>query len=306
MDARWKPAHAAAEHDIRRIPEHILGAAVYNKWTSGLLFALAVPCLVLWRRNMAIPVVLSLIGYGFTAWWAFTHRIDRFWIPLIPLLSIAAGSAWLISGAKLWKSFLLMIIAAVTLFNVRFCGLALVGYHVGLMELEAARQQTIRSDIRFLNASLPVNAKVLMVGEAEVFDATFPLVYNTVFDDCLFETWTELPEDRQRPAAERRMLPPELILEKLHGDNITHILVNWGAVLRYRTTYGYTEYVNPARFQQLLDQRVLSSRRNLLQQPWDSFSDTEEAMVKSWQGYQQIVSDDAIFSVVELYEITPQ
>lgn len=306
MDARWKPAHAAAEHDIRRIPEHILGAAVYNKWTSGLLFALAVPCLVLWRRNMAIPVVLSLIGYGFTAWWAFTHRIDRFWIPLIPLLSIAAGSAWLISGAKLWRSFLLTIIAAVTLFNVRFCGLALVGYHVGLMDLEAARQQTIRSDIRFLNASLPVNAKVLMVGEAEVFDATFPLVYNTVFDDCLFETWTELPEDRQRPAAERRMLPPELILEKLHGDNITHILVNWGAVLRYRTTYGYTEYVHPARFQQLLEKHVLSSRRILLQQPWESFSDTEEAMVKSWQGYQQIVSDDAIFSVVELYEITPQ
>lgn len=306
MDARWKPAHAAAEHDIRRIPEHILGAAVYNKWTSGLLFALAVPCLVLWRTNMAIPVVLSLIGYGFTAWWAFTHRIDRFWIPLIPLLSIAAGSAWLISGAKLWRSFLLLIIAAVTLFNVRFCGLALVGYHVGLMDLEAARQQTIRSDIRFLNASLPVNAKILMVGEAEVFDATFPLVYNTVFDDCLFETWTELPEDRQRPAAERRMLPPELILEKLHGDNITHILVNWGAVLRYRTTYGYTEYVTPARFQQLLEQHVLSSRRILLQQPWESFSDTEEAMVKSWQGYQQIVSDDAIFSVVELYEVSPQ
>ncbi|MEZ6034784.1 MAG: hypothetical protein R3C17_16950 [Planctomycetaceae bacterium] len=182
----------------------------------------------------------------FAAWWAFTHRIDRFWIPLIPLLSVAAGSAWLISGTKLWRSFLLTIIAAVTLFNVRFCGLAACRLSRGINGSGGgARQQTIRSDIRFLNASLPANAKILMVGEAEVFDATFPLVYNTVFDDCLFETWTELPEDRQRPAAERRMLPPELILEQLHRDNITHILVNWGAILRYRTTYGYTEYVNP-------------------------------------------------------------
>ncbi len=248
MDARWKPAHAAAEHDIRRIPEHILGAAVYNKWTSGSALRSGDPCLFLWRRNKAIPVVLSLIGYGFVTWWAFTHRIDRFWIPMIPLLSIAAGAAWLISSSKLWKTFLLTVIAAVTLFNVRFCGLALVGYHVGLMDLDAARQQTIRSDIRLLNESLPADARVLMVGEAEVFDATFPLVYNTVFDDCLFEMWTTLPEDSQLPVAERRMLPPELILEKLSSKGITHILVNWGEVLRYRMTYGYTEYVDPARF----------------------------------------------------------
>ena len=303
MQSRWKPAHAASEHDFSRIPEHILGAAVYNKWTSGLLFALAVPSVLLWRRNKSIPVILCLIVWGFAAWWAFTHRIDRFWIPLIPLLSLVAGATWLVSTSRAWKTFLVIVIAGVTLFNLRFCGSALIGSHVGLMDLDAARQVTIRADIRYLNETLPAKAKVLMVGEAEVFDATFPLVYNTVFDECLFELWTTLPDDNQRPAIERRMLPPELTLQKLREQGISHIYVNWGAVLRYRTTYGYTEYVDPARFQQLMDDGVLRSRKVLLQQPWKKLSSAEHSMIKSWHGYEQLVTDDSAFSVVEIYDV---
>ena len=305
MNARWKPAHAASEHDILRIPEHVFGVAFYNKWTSGLLFALAVPALLLWRRCNTIPPIMCLLVWGFATWWGFTHRIDRFWIPLIPLLSLAAGTTWLISASKVWKTFLLALILAMTLFNVRFCGTALVGFHVGLMDLEVARQTTIRADIRLLNDTLPKDAKVLMVGEAEVFDATFPVAYNTVFDSCLFEEWTTLPEDNDRPVKERRMLPPAVIRQRLRNEAITHILINWGAVLRYRTTYGYTEYVAPSRFKQLTDDRVLGSRKRLLQQPWEKLSDGEQAMVKSWPGFEILVPDGATFSVVELYEFAP-
>lgn len=305
MDARWKPAHAASEHHLSRIPEHILGAAVYNKWTSGLLFALAVPSVFLWCRVKTIPIILCLIVWGFATWWAFTHRIDRFWIPLIPLLSLAGGATWLISPSKIWKLFLLTVIVVVTIFNVRFCGLALVGFHVGLMDLDAARQSTIRADIRYLNETLSANARVLMVGEAEVFDATFPLAYNTVFDECLFESWTTLPDDSGRPVGERRMLPPEQTLQKLREQGITHLFVNWGAVLRYRMTYGYTEYVDPARFHQLMDHGILRSRKVLLQQPLSQLSKDEQAMANSWQGIEQLLSDDSFFSVVELYDVTP-
>ena len=172
------------------------------------------------------------------------------------------------------------------------------------MDLDAARQTTIRADIRSLNESLPTNAKVLMVGEAEVFDATFPLAYNTVFDDSLFETWTTLPDDIRRPVTARRMLPPEQTLQKLRKEGITHILVNWGAVLRYRTTYGFTEYIDPARFQQLLDDGVLRSRQVLLQQPWKNLSSAEQTMMKSWRGFEQLLSQNSGFSVVELYDVS--
>ena len=307
MDARWKPAHAAAEHNLLRIPEHIVGAAVYNKWTSGLLFALAIPSVFLWRRCAIISQIIWLLIWGFAAWWGFTHRIDRFWIPLIPLLSLAAASMWQISTSKIWKTFLLTLIVIVTLFNVRFCGTTLVGFHVGLTDLNIARQATIRADIRLLNDTLPNDAKVLMVGEAEVFDATFPMAYNTVFDSCLFEEWTTLPEDRQRPVTERRMLPPAAIRQRLHDEGITHILINWGAILRYRMTYGYTEYVVPSRFQQLVDAKVLEPNREiLLQQPWEKLSIGERAMVTSWQGGELLVRDGVRFSVVELYRIVPE
>ncbi len=303
MNVRWKPAHAASEHDLLRIPEHIIGAAVYNKWTSGLLFALAVPAVLLWRRNHIIRLILCLLVWGFATWWGFTHRIDRFWIPLIPLLSLAAGTTWLISASKVWKTFLLALILAVTLFNLRFCGTALVGFHVGLMDLEVARQTTIRADIRLLNDTLPKGAKVLMVGEAEVFDATFPVAYNTVFNSCLFEEWTTLPEDGGRPVRDRRMVPPDVIRQKLLEEGITHVLVNWGAVLRYRMTYGCTEYVDPLRFQQLIDDGVLGSGKTLLQQPWDKLSDGEQAMVQSWRGHKLLVSERKMVSSVELYAV---
>ena len=172
------------------------------------------------------------------------------------------------------------------------------------MDLEAARQTTIRTDIRSLNETLPPDARVLMVGEAEVFDATFPLAYNTVFDECLFEAWTTLPADSQRPVTERRMLPSEQTLQNLREHGITHIFVNWGAVLRYRMTYGYTEYVDPARFQQLLDEGVLRSRKVLLQQPWKTLSEAEQTMVRSWRGFEQLIPDDSSFAVVEMYDVT--
>ena len=44
-------------------------------------------------------------------------------------------------------------------------------------------------------------------------------------------------------------------------------------------TYGYTEYVDPLRFQQLIDNGVLGPGKTLLQQPWDKLSDSEQAMV---------------------------
>ena len=42
-----------------------------------------------------------------------------------------------------------------------------------------------------------------------------------------------------------------------HARGITHIVVNWSEILRYRTTYQYTDFVHPSRFQSLVDAGVL-------------------------------------------------
>ncbi len=305
LNARWKPAHAPTEHQLGQMPKHFMDAAVYNMWTSGLLFALAIPSLLLCSRSPAIRVLLSLIAWGFFTWWALTHRIDRFWIPTIPLLSIAAASCWMLSGSRVWRGFLSVVIAAVTAYNVYFCGLALVGFHVGLMDLEAARQLTIRSDIRMLNSTLSEDARVLMVGEAEVFDATFPLVYNTVFDDCIFEQWTSDPQDADQPVLHRRLLSGELIRKKLSEERITHVLVHWGEILRYRLpgSYDYTAFVQPTRFSLLVAQKVLQAPRSLLNRPLSSLSPAELTVIKSWPGFESLIDGQENFQIVQLFEV---
>jgi hypothetical protein len=128
MNARWIPAHSSREHSLALLPRHFMDVAVYNMWTSSLLFALSVPAMLLVRRVRVVRTSFFLIVWGFATWWALTQRIDRFWIPLIPLLSITAACTWLLHSSRLWRGFLCVLITAGTSYNVYFCTLALVGF----------------------------------------------------------------------------------------------------------------------------------------------------------------------------------
>jgi hypothetical protein len=151
---------------------------------------------------------------------------------------------------------------------------------------------------------LPSTSKVLMVGDAEVFDATFPLVYNTVFDDNIFEEWTVDSSDITTPLRERRMLPPEEIRHVLKSQRITHVFVHWGEILRYRLpdSYDYTAYVQPNRFSELVSAGVLAPPRVMLERPWTSLSAVEQKTVSSWVGYESLLNRNA-FSIVKVYEV---
>jgi 4-amino-4-deoxy-L-arabinose transferase-like glycosyltransferase len=303
LNERWKRAHGAPEHSLERVPQHFLDAAVRNKWTSSLLFGLGLPSVLLWRRRLAIRVIVLTTAWGFFTWWALTHRIDRFWIPMIPLLSLGAGSVWLLSPHRSWRWLLLTTILASTTFNVRFCTLSLVGFHADLMDLDEARQMTIRSDIQALNRELSRDSRVLMVGEAEVFDAEFPLLYNTVFDDSVFE---EIAKAEHSGTVEGpvEMKPAEAIRAELQSRGVTHVLVNWKEILRYRLpgSYGYSEFVQPSRFQTLSEQGVLTEPDCLLRADWELMSEMERGVVREWQGWEVLVRGTEFRSVL-LYRV---
>ena len=305
LDIRWKAAHSPTEHSLTRIPRHFLDAALYNTWTSPLLFGLALPAApLLWRRLPQIRPILAFAAWGFFSWWAFTHRIDRFWIPVIPLLAVASSGLWLLDSHSAWRNFLLTICALATLWNLRFCTTSQVGFHAGLMDLDAATQLVIRSDIAILNQQLPSTAKVLMVGEAEVFDAQFPLLYNTVFDDSIFEAIAALP-DKYPPGSPKPLRPTSEVLALCHQQQITHIFVNWSEILRYRVpgSYGYSEFVQPARFNELVAARVLQSPTILLRRGLNSLSPTEQQEIHRWDGGNSLVEGDQ-FHAVLLYTIS--
>jgi hypothetical protein len=88
---------------------------------------------------------------------------------------------------------------------------------------------------------------VLLVGDAQPFDLEVPAAYNTVFDDSVFEQLARgrTPAEVHRALAERRL---------------SHILVDWAEVARYRSpgNYGFTRFVEPGIFQRLVTAGVLA------------------------------------------------
>ncbi len=150
---------------------------------------------VLDRRGRRVVLLLAgYAGFVIAAWWLFTHRIDRFWIPVLSVGSLLAG----VGGVQLarlgtrWMLWAVLLggLAANLLFIIAGAG-GWNPYFVSLARLRVDRrigdQQLVDAWHLYLNEHVPPGSAVLAVGDAEVFDLEVPVYYNTVFDDCLFE-----------------------------------------------------------------------------------------------------------------------
>ena len=87
---------------------------------------------------------------------------------------------------------------------------------------------------------------MLAVGDAAVFVLDMPVLYSTVFDANLFEQLM-----RDRTADERRAALAE--------RGVKYVFVHWGEIDRYRSggNYGFTGYIQPALFYELVREQVL-------------------------------------------------
>lgn len=286
MNEKWRNGHSppvALLKQPSRIPRdlwaHVVDVVARSDWQSPLVFGLA-PLALLWCGQRRL--VFFLCAYGlwlFFTWWGLTHRIDRFWVPMLPLVSLLAaiGLGWLIGlsadatspkaenrnhrsiGQRAVTAGVILTVAAAVLFNLGFVTSPLSGYNAYLIDLNHATRQAATPSIRLLNElPLPEGAKVLFVGEAQVFDARFDHVYNTVFDESIFQQWTSaaVPDV---PDAEQPLRPMDEIRRTFAEHGITHVFVNWLEVARYRApgSYGYTDFVTPARFDELVAGGVL-------------------------------------------------
>lgn len=275
LDDRWAqqwqhahPSEGLASLSLRDLLWKAFDIAAVNDWQSPLLFALAPVALGIWSDSRGkLASATSMLLWNFGMWWLLMHHIDRFWVPLLPYAALLAGYGATLCETLWNKAVLYALITLGCLYNLTFCMTGLGGFNAGLMDLHHARQIAAGTSpaIAWLNVALrrgelPANLKVLCVGEAQVFDAEFPCVYNTVFDRSWFETWCALHSGQQ---TESRLREPEEIRQTLRSQGITHILVNWGEVLRYRQTYGYTDFVHPRQFRTLEIDRVLEPPLNL-------------------------------------------
>ena len=143
IQARWKAGHSPPNHKLSDLTSRVVDVTVRSTWMSPLLFALAPLALLVprdWRRG-AVGFWLFVL-WMFGSWWVFTHRIDRFWVPMIPIVALLAGVGLSAIRHPIAKYGLLLVLACGTLFNTVFASSLWSGYNVWLRDPVQARQLT--------------------------------------------------------------------------------------------------------------------------------------------------------------------
>ena len=308
LEANWKRGHGPPHHDPADLAVKLFDVTIKSDWLSPLLFSMAPLTLLVRRQRWLIRGLWVYVAFLFLSWWILTHRIDRFWIPLIPLVSILAGIGVWWTTHRLWRVTAGAAVGLCVLFNLAFIATPYCGLNAWLADYDEVwdTAQLTSGTIRSVNAmDLPPGSKVLCVGEAQVFDARFPLVYNTVFDVSIFEQWCSANESDIAPA-DQPLKPADQIRQKLINEGVTLILVNWAEIIRYRMTYGYADFVAPRRFAELLQKGIvtpgppLSHPRKL-----SSFRPHEQAEIRRW-GPELIMQmgDEPVVLTSQLFFVT--
>ncbi|GIW86092.1 MAG: hypothetical protein KatS3mg108_0416 [Isosphaeraceae bacterium] len=248
-EAKWRAAHGPRPITGTELIAGLADVAGRNDWQSPLYLMLA-PLAALRPGSRRASGWLALYAaYLFATWWLLTHRLDRFWVPILPALACLAGIGADWSTRRGW-SILLATVLAVGLFTTWiYDTTALAALNRWTDSLATLRRDVpalASPSLTWLDRNLPPGGKILLVGPAAVFHMDHPIVYNTVFDDETIET---LARDRT----------PAEVAAALRQRGITHIWVDWSEIGRYRSpgNYGYTDFVTPALFDRLVAAGVL-------------------------------------------------
>jgi hypothetical protein len=281
-NAKWQNGHRPPTYSLSSLGDLAIDVAARSNWDSPLIFALAPLALVAFVTRRRAGWLWAYVGWLFLTCWLFTHRIDRFWVPLLPIVALLAGGGaaclwesltnglvgnqsgafhrrsgrrrWALANAAVGRAAFVVPFIAAALFNLELMVGGFCGYNHYLLDLAEASQFTAQltaPELVWLNTNLPSGSKVLVVGDGAMFEARIPVVYNTVFDRSIFESWCAA-----RPgvdAAASGLRDAASIRKKFADEGITHVYVNWNWILRYRSpgNYGYTDFVTPERFAEL-------------------------------------------------------
>ncbi|MEN6365802.1 MAG: glycosyltransferase family 39 protein [Thermoguttaceae bacterium] len=245
---QWNQVHRPHDFSAATLAKDVGRVTLTSEWLSPLVVPLAaLAFLAAGRRDRRRWAVLGYFVFVVAVWWLFTHRIDRFWIPAMPLLALLAGLGACWTSQRWWRVTLivLLLVGLTANFLIASAGRG----NAWFVPLDRLRHESGWIDPwhEYLNAHLgPSDGALLLVGDATPFDLTMPVFYNTCFDDCLFERWV-----RDKTSDEVRA--------ELSSRRIGHVFVDWDEIARYRSpgNYGFTEFVRPKVLDRLVAEGVL-------------------------------------------------
>jgi hypothetical protein len=250
LEKKWSAAHGPGPVTYQELINSLIDVAGRSDWQSPLYVALA-PLALLRAGSRRLALSLwGLVAYLFATWWLLTHRVDRFWLPILPALAILAGlgADWVQNRA--WSLVLGLIMAIALLTNMTYITTGLAGPEEWTGDLLFLRRDISRrwnAPLGRLEIAIPANARPLLVGQAAVFHLTHPVTYNTVFNT---ETIELLASGKNN----------DEFHESLRRRKLTHIYVDWKEIQRHRQPggYGFTDFVTPSRFAQWVAAGVLA------------------------------------------------
>lgn len=263
-DVQWRRAHRPGgptgdAYGTRELAQSIAQVGWRSPWLSPLLVPLALAAIA-WRtpRRPLLPWLL-LIGFVLTVWWCFTHRIDRFWIPLLPVVALVAGAGVMPLAERFGRRVVDGVLATGLALQLLVCispgsSEEPFGNNRFFMSLDKLRDASTLPAHRQLNERVPVGAKVLLVGDARPFYLRPAAIYNTCFDDDVLERLIGGKSRAERLAA-------------LRSAGVSHVYVDWSEIGRYRSpgNYGFPEFVT----RELMHQELVREQRLLRLLPID-------------------------------------
>ncbi|MCA9040344.1 MAG: hypothetical protein KDA65_08365 [Planctomycetaceae bacterium] len=274
----WQAAHAVPKETLAALPEALYVRLVTDPRQTPLLLMFA-PLLFLRKESRATGFALFVLLFYLTLiWWFLTHRIDRFWLPALLPLTLMVGGGFVWSDSIYWPRFnrvgAFLVMGVTFTLMISSLGTFLpVGNRMELTRQFAEQQAYL---IHVLNEELPEETRVLLIGEAQVFDAQFEPVYNTVFNRSQYLQLVATSE------VTGELKPTDQIKAAFAEAEIVSVAVNWEEVLRYRGTYGFNEHIVPAHLQQLVEREVLSSPKALWRVKLAELASEKQAEIKKW------------------------
>jgi hypothetical protein len=243
-ERQWNRVHRPHDFSLATLGKDVGRVALTSEWISPLVVPLAALAFIGRGRRFSVRWrLLAYAGFVIATWWLFTHRIDRFWIPVLPILALLAGLGACWSEERWWRRTLaaILMVGLAANFVVASSGQG----NAWFVSLARLRKDPAWIDPwhQYFNAEIG-QGRLLTVGDAAVFDLTIPVLYNTCFDDCIFE---QLAKDKT----------PQEVRAAFRSRDIAYVYVNWSEIDRYRHTYGFSEFVQPAVFERLVAEGIL-------------------------------------------------
>ena len=254
-EQKWTSAHGRRPYTFHELTNAIVDVAGRSDWQSPLYAALAPLALLRVRSRKLALGLWAFVIYLFATWWLLTHRLDRFWLPLLPPLAVLAGLGADWTRSRGWSILLGIIMTIALIMNLTYITTALAGLNewtADLVHLRKNLPERWNAALASLDHQLPPDAHPLIVGQAAVFHLEHFVAFNTVFDVEIIEALADGKSDEE-------------FHESLRQRNLTHIYVDWKEIGRHRQPggYGYTSFVQPWRFERWVAAGVLEAPRHL-------------------------------------------